>query len=66
MYKDSPTEAVFLGIMITYFLKSLFSMSITSMDVSLQRPIIVTTSKYDRTVRVWNYLTGHCEYCKLF
>ena len=38
---------------------------ITSMDVSLQRPIIVTTSKFDRTVRVWNYLTGHCEYCKI-
>ncbi len=38
---------------------------ITTMDVSLQRPIIVTTSKYDRTVRIWNYLTGHCEYCKI-
>ena len=38
---------------------------ITTMDVALQRPIIVTTSKYDRTVRIWNYLTGHCEYCKI-
>ena len=39
--------------------------SITTMDVALQRPIIITTSKYDKTVRVWNYLTGHCEYCKI-
>ena len=38
---------------------------ITSMDVALQRPIIVTTSKVDKTVRVWNFLTGHCEYCKI-
>ena len=38
---------------------------ITTMDVALQRPIIITTSKYDKTVRVWNYLTGHCEYCKI-
>ena len=35
------------------------------MDVALQRPIIVTTSASDRTIRVWNYLTGHCEYCKI-
>jgi WD40 repeat protein len=38
---------------------------ITSMDIALQRPIIVTTSQTDKTVRVWNYLTGHCEYCKI-
>ena len=41
------------------------SASITTMDVALQRPIIITTSKYDKTVRIWNYLTGHCEYCKI-
>lgn len=35
------------------------------MDVALQRPIIVTSSMYDKTIRVWNYLTGHCEYCKI-
>ena len=39
--------------------------AITSMDVALQRPIIVTTSSVDKTVRVWNFLTGHCEYCKI-
>lgn len=35
------------------------------MDVALQRPIIVTSSQADKTIRVWNYLTGHCEYCKI-
>jgi len=35
------------------------------MDVALQRPIIVTASTFDKTIRVWNYLTGHCEYCKI-
>ena len=35
------------------------------MDVALQRPIIVTCSQFDKTIRVWNYLTGHCEYCKI-
>lgn len=38
---------------------------ITTMDVAQQRPIIITTSRKDKTVRVWNYLTGHCEYCKI-
>jgi len=38
---------------------------ITSMDVALQRPIIITSSQTDKTIRVWNYLTGHCEYCKI-
>lgn len=38
---------------------------ITSMDLALQRPIIVTSSQVDKTIRVWNYLTGHCEYCKI-
>ena len=38
---------------------------ITSMDISLQRPIIITASKKDNTIRVWNYLTGHCENCKI-
>lgn len=39
--------------------------AITSMDVALQRPIIITSSQQDKTIRVWNYLTGHCEYCKI-
>jgi len=38
---------------------------ITTMDVSLQRPVIVTASSFDKSIRVWNFLTGHCEYCKV-
>ena len=38
---------------------------ISCMDVSLQRPIIITCSKEDKSIRVWNYLTGHCENCKI-
>jgi WD40 repeat protein len=38
---------------------------IACMDLALQRPIIVTCSQVDKTIRVWNYLTGHCEYCKI-
>ena len=30
---------------------------ITCMDVALQRPIIVTTSQKDKSIRLWNYLT---------
>ena len=31
------------------------------MDTCIQRPIIVTLSKIDSTIRVWNYDTGNCE-----
>lgn len=34
---------------------------ITCMDVAVQRPILVTASRDDSTVRLWNYLTGVCE-----
>lgn len=34
---------------------------ITSLDVAVQRPILVTASRDDSTVRLWNYLTGMCE-----
>ena len=39
--------------------------AITTMDVAFQRPIIITTSSKDKTVRAWNFMTGHCEYCKV-
>ena len=39
--------------------------AISCMDISLQRPIIITCSKEDKSIRVWNYLTGHCENCKI-
>ena len=34
---------------------------ISHMDTCIQRPIIVTLSKTDSTIRVWNYDTGNCE-----
>ena len=34
--------------------------AISSMDVAVQRPILVTFSKDDSTIRFWNYLTGLC------
>ena len=39
--------------------------AINCMDVSLQRPIIITCSTEDKSIRIWNYLTGHCENCKI-
>jgi hypothetical protein len=34
---------------------------ITAIDVAVQRPILVTASRDDSTVRLWNYITGVCE-----
>ena len=35
--------------------------SIDSVDIAVQRPIIVTASKEDSTIRIWNYYTHQCE-----
>ena len=35
--------------------------SISAIDVAIQRPIIVTCSKEDSTIRLWNYYTYTCE-----
>ena len=34
---------------------------ITRMDVAVQRPLLVTCSREDSTIRIWNYLTNTCE-----
>ena len=41
--------------------KGFHSGSISGLDVAIQRPIIVTCSRDDSTIRLWNYLTGQCE-----
>lgn len=41
--------------------KGFHSGGITAIDVAVQRPILVTASRDDSTVRLWNYLTGVCE-----
>ena len=35
--------------------------AISCMDISVQRPILVTASRDDSTIRFWNYYTGQCE-----
>ena len=34
---------------------------ISAADISYQRPLIVTCSREDSTIRLWNYDTGLCE-----
>ena len=38
---------------------------ITSMDVSTQRNILITSSNKDSSIKIWNYLKGSSEYCSL-
>mgnify|MGYP002625949573 CR=1 FL=1 len=38
---------------------------ITSMDISSQRNIIVTSSNKDSSIKIWNYFNGLSEYCSL-
>lgn len=35
--------------------------SINAIDIAIQRPIIVTCSREDSTIRLWNYFTHSCE-----
>jgi hypothetical protein len=41
--------------------KGFHSGAISGIDVAVQRPILVTCSRDDSTVRLWNYITGQCE-----
>ena len=34
---------------------------ISAADIAYQRPLLVTCSREDSTVRLWNYETGLCE-----
>ena len=34
-------------------------------DISIQRPILVTSSFTDNKIKIWNYLSGYSEYCKI-
>ena len=38
---------------------------ITSMDISAERNILVTSSNKDSSIKIWNYLNGLSEYCSL-
>ena len=39
---------------------------VAAIDICISRPIIVSMSKIDVTVRIWNYHTGKCELIKSF
>lgn len=41
--------------------KGFHSGPITAMDVAVQRPLIVTCSREDSTIRIWNYYKNTCE-----
>ena len=41
--------------------KGFHSGAISAIDIAVQRPIIVTASRDDSTIRVWNYYTYTCE-----
>ena len=38
---------------------------IKTFDISVQRPIIVTSSFSDNKIKLWNFLSGYSEYCKM-
>jgi len=35
--------------------------AISTIDIAIQRPLLVTCSREDSTIRLWNYLTHSCE-----
>jgi hypothetical protein len=39
---------------------------VSAMDICIVRPIVVSMSKDDVTVRIWNYHTGKCEMIKSY
>jgi len=49
-----------------YLYNGFHSGPITSLDICLQRPLIVTACRQDSTVRVWNYLHVKCDLASKF
>ena len=41
------------------------SYPLKSFEISVQRPIIVTSSFTDNRIKIWNFLSGYSEYCKI-
>ena len=41
------------------------SFPIKTFEISTQRPIIVTSSFTDNKIKLWNFLSGYGEYCKI-
>jgi len=38
--------------------------AISTIDVAVQRPLLVTCSQEDQTIRLWNYISGECEFAR--
>lgn len=49
-----------------YLCSGFHSGPISELHTCLQRPIILTCSLADNTVRLWNYMTNNCELTKDF
>ena len=41
------------------------SYPLRTFEISVQRPIIVTSSFSDNKIKIWNFLSGYSEYCKI-
>lgn len=39
---------------------------ITGLDICVQRPLVVTCSREDSTIRIWNYVNFKCELGRKF
>lgn len=51
---------------IDYIYKGCHSEGISSIDKCLQRPIVASCSKIDRSIRVWNYALDRCDLVKFY
>lgn len=52
-------------VIIDQLAKGFHSGPITAMDVAVQRPLILTCSTEDSTIRIWNYYNFTCEHARL-
>lgn len=50
-----------LKVRMEYIYGGFHSAPITGIDVCIQRPLIVTISREDSTIRIWNYITFKSE-----
>jgi WD40 repeat protein len=50
-----------LDIKFEYLCNGFHSAAIDELHTCLQRPILLTCSQEDGTVRIWNYITNNCE-----
>jgi len=59
-------EAMDKDVKVNQVAKGFHSGAITTIDIAVQRPLIVTCSKEDSTIRIWNYKQNTCEQAKIY